>query len=527
MSPPGRRPWWPAIALLVLSCLAFVRLLAIPMFEDEGSQLRWIVRIIEAGEWLAPLGDGKPLEAWPFVALLRLGLPALPVMRALHVLAGAIGSVLVYRIALRVVAWPAAFAAGVLYAICPFVIYLQRFALSDGLLSLAALTVCLSFLRITEDARWPAVLLLAGGLVFGALAKLPVGFVLIIAAPTALLLMPAAARQLLLQAPQGWRLLAAHVPVLLLALLVAITAMLRVRRGQGPGFGLTDLAGVGLGAYRDIGATMGIATVTLFGELSAQLSWPVMLIAAAGLAVAAASSDWRLRWLIAIAAVPMLAIGMLAAFWYSRYLLFTLPPLIIAAVAGWCSASGCARRSHSRLLRGLAWPALATAGIACLGLMGWQSARLVLDPVAASWSPVDRFQYFEGWGSGYGYPEAAAFLQNSVSVPHRVFALDGHSAYQLRSYLPRSWFDRVKTVYYGPAGEPLRGDRERLENFLRDGPAWILIPEPLLRRYLRSSFGDADHLNLRLIAAFDKPGGRTRLALFEAARRGPLEPSHD
>jgi len=508
------------MALLGLSSLAFVHLLAIPMFEDEGSQLRWIVRIIDAGEWFAPLADGKPLEAWPMVPLVWLGLPALLVMRALHVLAGAIGAVLVYRIALRLLAWPAAFAAGLLYVICPFVVYLQRFALSDNFLCLAALTVYVSFLRLTETARWPAVLLLAAGLVFGALSKLPVGFVLIIEVPLALLLMPAPSRRMLLRAPQFGRLLAAHVPVILLAVLVVGTAIVRVRHGLAPGFGLTDFAGVGLGAYRDIGATMGVASISLFGELSAQLSWPILVIAAAAIAVAVdmavASSDWRLRWLIATATGPMLAIGTLANFWYSRYLLFTLPPLIIAAVAGACAASEVARRANSRLARGLARPALAAAGIACLGLLGWQSVRVVLDPLAARWSPVDRFQYFEGWGSGYGYPEAAEYLQNSSTVPHSVFALDGHSAYQLRSYLPRAWLDRVKTVSYGPGGEVLAGNRERLENFRRDGRAWILIPEPLLKRYLESSFGDAYHPDLRLVAAFDKPGARVRLALFEA-----------
>jgi hypothetical protein len=502
--------------LLGLSSLAFVHLLAIPMFEDEGSQLRWIVRIIDVGEWLAPLSDGKPLEAWPMVPFVRLGLPALIVMRALHVMAGALGAVLVYRIALRLLAWPAAFAAGLLYVICPFVVYLQRFALSDSLLCLAALTVYISFLQLTEGARWPAVLLLAAGLMFGALSKLPVGFVLAIAVPLALLLMPAPSRRKLLRSPQLGRLLAAHLPVIVLAVVVVSTAIVRVRRGQAPGFGLTDFAGVGLGVYHDIGVTMGVASITLLGELSAQLSWPVILIAAAGIAVAAASSDWRLRWLIATAAVPMLAIGALASFWYSRYLLFTLPPLIIAAVAGACAASERARRATHRLARGLARPVPTAVGIACLGLMGWQSVRVVLDPLAAHWSPVDRFQYFEGWGSGYGYPEAAAYLQNSSTVPPSVFALDGHSAYQLRSYLPRGWSDRIKTVSYGPAQEVLTGNRERLENFRRDGRVWILIPEPLLNRYLESSFGDAYHPDLRLVAAFDKPGARVRLALFEA-----------
>jgi hypothetical protein len=63
----------PTAALLLLGSFAFVHLMALPAFADEGDQLRWIWRVIEAGEWLQPLGDGKPLEAWPMVPLVRLG----------------------------------------------------------------------------------------------------------------------------------------------------------------------------------------------------------------------------------------------------------------------------------------------------------------------------------------------------------------------------------------------------------------------------------------------------------------------
>lgn len=51
------------------------------------------------------------------------------------------------------------------------------------------------------------------------------------------------------------------------------------------------------------------------------------------------------------------------------------------------------------------------------GLLAQQSARLILDPVAASWSPLDRFQYFDGWGSGYGYPQAAKFMLRAADLP--------------------------------------------------------------------------------------------------------------
>ncbi len=60
-------------------------------------QLRWVWRLISAGEWLQPLGDGKPLEAWPKAPLVRLGsgLP-LTAIRAVHVLAGIIAAVLTH-----------------------------------------------------------------------------------------------------------------------------------------------------------------------------------------------------------------------------------------------------------------------------------------------------------------------------------------------------------------------------------------------------------------------------------------------
>ena len=61
----------PIAALLLLGSFAFVHLMALPVFADEGGQIRWIWRAIEAGEWLHPLSDGKPLEdAGPVSALL-------------------------------------------------------------------------------------------------------------------------------------------------------------------------------------------------------------------------------------------------------------------------------------------------------------------------------------------------------------------------------------------------------------------------------------------------------------------------
>jgi uncharacterized membrane protein len=375
----------PIGALLLLGSLAFVHLMMLPAFEDEGSQLRWVWRIIEAGEWLQPLGDGKPLEAWPLVPLVRLGFHPLNSARALHVLAGMAGAVLIYRLARQIAGRRTAFVAGVLFALCPFVVYLQRLALSDIFMCVAGIWVLLCVIKFIEMPDGRRAVLLAMSLVLAAFCKFPVGFFFLIAMPLALLLMPSHERRELLRPPALRNLLGAHAPAVLLAAAVVVAAFIRVRSGRSPGFGLQDLMGIGAGSYHGIAATIGIARPNLAGELSAQLSWPVIAIGLVGLIAGALINDWRRRWLILVGLLPMLGIGLLAQFWFPRYLLFTIPPLIVAAVSGWQSLSLRAGRFRIAVQLGV----LAV----CVGFMGRQSALIILDPIGAKWSPLDRFQY--------------------------------------------------------------------------------------------------------------------------------------
>jgi hypothetical protein len=503
----------PVTALLFLGSVAFMHLMALPVFEDEGSQLRRIWRVMDEGEWLQPLDEGKPLEVWPMVPLASFAPQPLAAIRALHVLAGVIGAVLMYSLAGQVTDRGTAFASGVLFAVCPFVVHLQRLALSDIFLCTASIWVLLSVIKLVRSPTWPGAAALAVALVLAALSKLPVGFVFLTSMPLALLLMPAPERRALLQPPAFAKVFAAHGPAALLALLVIAIAIIRTYRGQSPGFGLQDLIGIGLGRYEHIAAVIGVPRPSLIGELTAQLSWPVVALGLIGLAASALLNDWRQRWLIAVGAAPTFAIGWFAGFWYSRYLLFALPPLIVGAASGWHSL---ARRAR-RFPRAVEFAALAV----CLGFMGVQSARIVFDPAAARWSPLDRFQYFEGWGSGYGYPEAAQFLLQTPDAPLMVYSLDGHSAYQLRTYLPKEWSNRVQPVFYGQNGEALRSEKARLANLLSHTRAWIVVPEQLLQGYIDANFGgrSLDQIKLRQIAEFPKPGSRAQLAIYEVARR--------
>lgn len=503
----------PVGALTLIGSFAFVHLMALPAFEDEGSQLRLVWRLIEAREWLQPLGEGKPLEAWLMAPLAQLGGQPLAAIRALHVLVGMIGAVLTFRLGLQVTDRWTAWISGALFAICPFVVYLQRLALSDILLCTAGIWVLVSVLRFTESPTWHRAAVLALGLVLAAFCKLPVGFIFFVSMPLALALMPASQRQRLPVKAHLTRLLVALAPVALLGLAVIVAAVIRWQRGLSPGFGLQDLLGIGLGHYQSIGAGIGGPRPNLLHELTTQLSEPVVAIGLMGLAASAIFGDWRQRWLIAVGALPMLAIGFLAEFWFSRYLLFTLPPLIVAAVCGWRSLS-----LHAGRLR---LPCELGALAVCVVFMVHQSALIIINPAAANWSPLDRYQYFEGPGSGYGYPEAAKFILNARDAPLMIYSLDGHSAYQLRNYLPSEWGSRIRPIFYGDDGRALRSEEARLANLLSSTRMWIVVSPQLLRRYLDSSFGqrNAEQVNLRQIAAFDKPGLITQLAIYDVARR--------
>jgi hypothetical protein len=325
----------------------------------------------------------------------------------------------------------------------------------------------------------------------------------------------------LLQQPSAAaKLLAAHAPALLLATTVVAVALIRMQRGQSPGFGLQDLIGKGLGHYQSMLPLSAGPRPNLVTELVAQLSWPVVVIALVGLVGGALWEGWRHRWLLACGLLPMLAIGMLAQSWYPRYLLFTLPPLIVCAVWGWRSLAVRGGRF------GLVF--VMTIGAVCVACMGQQSALLILDPPAARWSPVDRAQYIEGPGSGYGYQQAAEFVRTAPGAPLMLYSLDGHSAYQLRTYLPMDWNHRVEPIFYGQDGKLLSSEAARLENLLGvPGPVWIIVAEPLLQRYLESTLGrnGLEQIRLRRLAAFDKPGSprsltpRAQLALYEVTRR--------
>jgi hypothetical protein len=197
--------------------------------------------------------------------------------------------------------------------------------------------------------------------------------------------------------------------------------------------------------------------------------------------------------------LPIASFAALARVWYPRYLLFaTAPALALSGRAlvdlgggtGWAGTVG----------RILAILLLGTGVSASLRL----DVQILADPSRADLPSMERFQYVEGWPSGYGWRESAAFLdaqRRSLSSPIAVVTDPDHPA--------------LAGLSLGDARVRVRGlplDAPRTVRLLRDRagaqPTFIVTGHPLRREPLNG------RLLVEHVAGFTKPGGRAFVNVY-------------
>lgn len=137
-----------------LFCLRFVNLTTLPIFADEAIYVRWS-QVMKAEETLRflPLSDGKqPLYMWVVIPFLKIISDPLIAGRMVSVLCGlgtlAGVSLLTYLLFKKI---NLALAAGFIYAISPFTFFFDRMALADAMLSMFGVWVFIfAYLAVTK-----------------------------------------------------------------------------------------------------------------------------------------------------------------------------------------------------------------------------------------------------------------------------------------------------------------------------------------------------------------------------------------
>ena len=161
-----------------------LNLTSLPVFGDEAIYIRWsqIIKSVDTLRFI-PLTDGKqPLFMWLTAINLKLFSPLIA-GRLISILAGLSTITVLYLLT-------SSFLPSLIYIFLPFVFFFDRLSLADNLLSFFGLTSLYLTLKLTKSPRWDLSMILGVVLGLAWLTKSPAVYFLVLSLATFILLKP-------------------------------------------------------------------------------------------------------------------------------------------------------------------------------------------------------------------------------------------------------------------------------------------------------------------------------------------------
>jgi hypothetical protein len=444
------------LLLVVFLAVRTYRLTSLPIFIDESLHLFWSQRVREEPGFERPLRDGKPLQS--LVTALTVPGAADPLWagRFTSVIVGAVGMWAAWQIGRRLFDEKTGWAAAVLYLACPFTFFYDRMALSDVYLSTFAALTLLAAIAVVRDPQPAKGVWLGLALAGCVLSKVP-----------GLMLMPLPLAAAFLLPPRrpglGRALVLAYAVAAVLAAypawyFLAYSGQVRKAAGVEEDVEVAHL----------LIDNMGDAVRWLW----AYWTWPVTIAGLAGVAFGVVRRRGPELLLAAASLFPVVVFVAFSFYWYPRYILFaTVPFLVLAAralalLAGWSAQQLVPGRVESRTLKRTCsgtssegvWLAALLAAVLIPSVRF--DAALLEDPATAPLPRLERFQYVDGFSSGYGCAEAVAWLRGELAArpgPISVAAETGRRTLflGLRTYFMNE--PRAEVLFIDPSTPTGRG----------------------------------------------------------------------
>lgn len=371
-----------------------------PIFADEAIYIRW-AQVMRAEPTLRflPLSDGKPpLFMWVMIPLFKVFEDPLFAGRFLSVLSGFATLSGVWFLGwkffnLRVALW-----SSFLVAITPFMIFFDRMALVDSMLTAFSVwSLNLALLLV----RYPRIdlAMILGYLLGGGLLTKPPGFFYILTLPVTFLLFDWKNRA------RQWNLLKIFI-LWVLALTVAFTIYNILRLGPGFSsinsrnqdyvFSPMELVGRPLDPFLPHFNDL----VDWFPKL---FTMPVLLLVGLGVALAVLRRNKYALVVLLWSLTPLLIQMAFLKTFTARYVLFSIPLLLF--LGGWAMAEVI---DGVRLKR---WILVAGAVVLLVPSLSF-NLKVMTDPESLPLPRSERSGYLEGWTAGYGLKEVAQFLMD-------------------------------------------------------------------------------------------------------------------
>ena len=502
--------------LLILICGFYFfsrlqHLTSIPVFGDEAIYIRW-AQIIQSEETLRfiPQTDGKqPLFMWINAATSKIISDPLVSGRIVSVFAGFGLIFLLFfttaiflnfkskeldvlkfiKISIHKFFYPAIFSS-LIYCLLPFSFFFDRMALADTLLSFFGLSALLFSFLLAKYPRLDLSLILGVILGFAWLTKSPAIYFIVLSIFTFLLF-------------NFRKLKFIFLPLISSALAFLIYNILRL----GPQF--SQIAVRNKDYIWSISEILKhpldplvphlLNTVSLYNQY---ISWPLLIISLAGLVLLFIKSkktkNFDLKYLILVCwwILPLIANAAMAKVFTARYILFTLPPLIILITIGFLNFLN---KIKSNILKIILIIAVFILNINFI-------YKISTDPFHQKLTSTEQ-GYLSDWTSGWGIKQSADFLKQRAQVANIIVGTEG----------------AFGTL---PDGLQIYGNKVHQLTIIGEGLGFTELPTNLVNA---KNYGDEVYLlinksrlkinsnqlnQLKLIKSFEKPDG-DQLLLFQ------------
>jgi 4-amino-4-deoxy-L-arabinose transferase-like glycosyltransferase len=478
--------------LLLYFFLRLQHLTSIPVFGDEAIYIRWsqLIKNVETLRFI-PLTDGKqPLFMWITAASFKFLSDPLVAGRIISVISGALIMVSLYTFSLIFYNYQIAAISSLIYLLLPFSFFFDRLALPDNLLSSLGFTsLLLSFLL----ARYPRLdISMILGFILGLawLTKSPAIYFVVLSIITFVLYRKNNIKKV-------------YFPVLSSIIAFGIYNILRL----GPQFhqialrnrdyiwSLSDIFKHPLDPLvphlKDI--------ITIYFQY---ISLPLIIISLIGIYLskkilyAHKKPNIIILWWI----LPLIANAAMAKVFTARYILFTLPPLILLLSFGiYYFLLGTSAFFKSKILQLLVLIVFFSLNIYWIYRISYLPFYTIL--------PSTESGYLSQWTSGWGIKDFAIYLKERASVANVIVGTEGYFG-----TLPdglQIYTDGVKQLTIFGVGLDLNKVPEKLIDARNHGDEVYLM---MNRSRLQLIPGESDKLDL--IRFFDKPG-QDQLQLFK------------
>jgi len=465
-----------------------VNLNKLPVFADEAIYVRWAqVMKAEASLRFLPLSDGKqPLYMWSIIPVFKIVSDPVVAGRLVSAVFGVLGIVGVGMFTyLLFNNRRQSMVAALLYAILPYTVFFSRMALVDTMLSVFIIWGLYFCLYSLQKSRWDFAMLAGFAWGFAWLTKTPamVGLLLL---PTLLLLIP-------------WRVKNLGLLFTTWAIAFGMYNILRL----GPEFHMIAIRNQDY--IYPISEILRHPLDPLIPHLKDSLNYFWYLVTPVGLVFAFWGKINRTRLvLLALWLIPIVGQAFIARGFTARYLLYTIPMMIIL-ISDAIEHIGQHSKRHA-----LVWIATGLVVVPSMVSNYFGLTDLEKMPLPAN----DRSGYLEEWTAGQGIKEVAQqIIQMSKQGPIMVGS-EGYFGTPFNAL--ELYLNKIPNVRITGVGVAINSVPESLTNSLKDNRVVLIVNS--------SRFGikDPQKMGLKLLASYPKAvkadGTREFLLFFELTK---------